>query len=138
MFFIARRCAFIVVFANGHMLVKVNVYSCVNVHRCVHIGECSQLCTLRGTVPRYICHRVSIRANFRIFPPTNCDLLSCGHGDLSPAAAVFVQSSQAICPPQPANGKITLQILFYIGIKSALLCEVELQDVLICLFFVKS
>ena len=68
---------------------------------------------LRATVPRYICHQVSITANFRIFPPTNCDLLSCGHGDLSPAAAVFVQSSQAICPPQPANGKFTLQILFY-------------------------
>ena len=89
----------IAVCANVHMLVKVNVYSCENVHRCVHIGKCPQLCTLRGTVPRYICHRVSIRANFRIFPPTNCDLLSCGRLDLSPAGAVFVQSSQVICPP---------------------------------------
>ena len=89
----------IAVCAKVHMLVKVNVYSCENVHRCVHIGKCPQLCTLRGTVPRYICHRVSIRANFRIFPPTNCDLLSCGRLDLSPAGAVFVQSSQVICPP---------------------------------------
>ena len=63
-----------------------------------YIGKCLQLYTLRGTVPRYICHRVSIRANFRIFPPTNCDLLSCGRVDLSPAGAVFVQSSQVICP----------------------------------------
>ena len=32
----------------------------------------------RDTISRYICHQVSIRANFRIFPPTNRDLLSCG------------------------------------------------------------